>query len=158
MATTAGQQRGDMRVFSDSRFYLDQEYVDKFANEVRAAPRPVPVHDDGSGDEDNNNPFSTLQGGDPTDGAPGAISSCTSNWKAAASDEKKRMWGVFDETGVFACACRHGHIMWMSDMIRSGELYVKQSLLIILSEQFHSGRSILLPWSQSVLRSSTVSC
>lgn len=60
--------------------------------------------------------------GDPTDGAPGVESSCTKNWKAAQSDEKKRSWDVFEETGIFASACRHGLILWLVDMIRSGEL------------------------------------
>ena len=30
------------------------------------------------------------------------LEKCASNWKAAVSMEKKRMWGVFDETGIFA--------------------------------------------------------
>jgi hypothetical protein len=38
--------------------------------------------------------------------------------------EKKKMWGVFDETGVFASACPHGFVLWLVDMIQSGELYV----------------------------------
>lgn len=59
--------------------------------------------------------------GDPTDGDP-ATSTCTKNWKAAQSDEKKRSWDVFDETGIFASACRHGFMLWVIDMVRSGEL------------------------------------
>ena len=47
---------------------------------------------------------------------------CVTNWKAAAADEKKKMWSVFDESGIFACACRHGFILWLVDMRRSGEL------------------------------------
>jgi hypothetical protein len=49
---------------------------------------------------------------------------CASNWKAVAWVEKKRMWGVFDETGVFASACPHGFVLWLADMIQSGELCV----------------------------------
>ena len=49
---------------------------------------------------------------------------CVTNWKAAAADEKKKMWSIFDECGVFACACRHGFCMWLIDMVRSGELCV----------------------------------
>ena len=47
---------------------------------------------------------------------------CTANWKAAADDSKKTMWGIFDETGIFSCACRHGFWLWTADMVRSGEL------------------------------------
>jgi hypothetical protein len=57
------------------------------------------------------------QGGNgDADGGP-----CANNWKAAQSDSKKRMWGIFAETGLFASACRHGFILWIADMIRSGE-------------------------------------
>lgn len=47
---------------------------------------------------------------------------CVSNWKAASADDKKKMWSIFDESGVFACACRHGFCLWLADMVRSGEL------------------------------------
>ena len=71
--------------------------------------------------------------GDPTDGAAAndvtgsarqkAIEACVRNWKAAASDaQKKSMWEIFDETGIFAAACRHGFILIVVDMVRSGEL------------------------------------
>lgn len=32
------------------------------------------------------------------------------------------MWGVFDETGMFVCLCRHGFVMIVADMVQSGEL------------------------------------
>ncbi len=40
------------------------------------------------------------------------------------------MWAVFNETGIFASACRHGQILWITDMIRSGKL-AKYPLAII---------------------------
>ncbi|KAJ3831300.1 hypothetical protein F5878DRAFT_517426, partial [Lentinula raphanica] len=58
----------------------------------------------------------------PTDGGPASLQQCTDNWKAAAADTQKRMWDVFDESGYFVSACRHGFILWVADMIRSGEL------------------------------------
>ena len=60
--------------------------------------------------------------GDPTDGCPEGRSSCTRNWKAAQADDKKRSWGIFEENGIFASACPHGLILWLIDMVRSGEL------------------------------------
>lgn len=62
-----------------------------------------------------------------TDAAPDALqaallSQCVKNWKAASADEKKRMWSIFDESGVFVSACRHGFILWVIDMVKSGEL------------------------------------
>jgi hypothetical protein len=35
-----------------------------------------------------------------------------------------RMWGIFDETGVFVAFCRHGFVLTIADMVRSGEQYV----------------------------------
>ena len=64
--------------------------------------------------------------GDPTDGAPD--SACAANWKATAKDEKKCTWSAFWETGIFASVCRHGRILWLIDMIKSGELYVNRNL------------------------------
>lgn len=49
-------------------------------------------------------------------------SDCSKNWKAAADEEKKHMWSVFDETGIFVSACRHGLLLWVTDMVSSGEL------------------------------------
>ncbi|KAJ3926014.1 MAG: hypothetical protein NXY57DRAFT_1051549 [Lentinula lateritia] len=61
--------------------------------------------------------------GDPTDGEPTpSLQQCTDNWKAAAADSLKRMWDAFHESGWYVSACRHGFILWVADMIRSGEL------------------------------------
>lgn len=79
-----------------------------------------PVADPSTAESSNNNPS-------PEDAIQKALANrireaCVVNWKAAASEEKKRMWSIFDETGVFAAACRHGFLLWLIDMIRSGEL------------------------------------
>ncbi|KAG2126322.1 hypothetical protein DEU56DRAFT_872938 [Suillus clintonianus] len=38
-------------------------------------------------------------------------------------DEKtKRMWGVYDETGIFIAVCHHGFSLVMADMVQSREL------------------------------------
>lgn len=50
------------------------------------------------------------------------LQECVKNWKAASADEKKKMWAMFEESGIFASACRHGCILWLADMVRSGEL------------------------------------
>jgi hypothetical protein len=39
-------------------------------------------------------------------------------------DITKKMWGIFDETGIFLALCRHGFSLVIADMVRSGELYV----------------------------------
>jgi hypothetical protein len=37
-------------------------------------------------------------------------------------DITSKMWGVFDETGIFVALCRHGFVLLIVDMVRSGEL------------------------------------
>ncbi|KAH9855188.1 hypothetical protein C2E23DRAFT_724520 [Lenzites betulinus] len=117
MRPLGGRKVGDDRVFTDSDYYLPQGFVDAYANEVhskakQADPRPSSPH---VMEPDMSEPR------DPTDGDP-AVTTCTKNWKAAQSDDKKRSWDVFEETGVFVSACRHGLILWIIDMVRSGEL------------------------------------
>ena len=57
--------------------------------------------------------------GDPTDGDR---SDCTRNFLAAAADNKKGMFALFDKTGVFVAVCKHGVLIIYCDMICSGEL------------------------------------
>ncbi|KAG6886252.1 hypothetical protein C0995_008700, partial [Termitomyces sp. Mi166 len=82
--------------------------------EVKAQPSA-------NAEEDEGREMETVEG-DPTDGetSPG-LSTCTNNWKAVAKEENKKMWAIFAESGIFASACHHGFILWICDMIMSGE-------------------------------------
>ncbi|KAG1869941.1 hypothetical protein F4604DRAFT_1926724 [Suillus subluteus] len=121
MAPLGGRQVGDTRLFK-SDYYLERDYIDTFALQSNMLPS----------DDENVDPTSQTHTGE----GPGplntslAASACTDNWKAAAADAKKKSWGIFEETGIFASACRHGLILWIGDMIRSGELF-KYPLAII---------------------------
>jgi Kyakuja-Dileera-Zisupton transposase len=128
---TIGQrQTADIRVFSESDYFIPREEVDKFANEVRGR---VSVKSNAVSSDDHQEEWEDVaddipinpedSGGDPTDGTGNlVIDGCVNNWKAAQSDSKKRSWEIFDENGLFASACRHGLILWIMDMVRSGEL------------------------------------
>lgn len=63
----------------------------------------------------------TSEEGTPVDGVA-EETPCTTRWVNLASDSQKRMWGIFEETGIFIAACRHGVVFAICDMIRSGEL------------------------------------
>ena len=104
---------GDTRCFVDSDYYIPSEEVDQWAREVKS--RAGGSENDDVEIEDN----TEEQGGSGDGGSD--LGPCANNWKAAQSDSKKRMWGVFAETGLFASACRHGMILWIADMVRSGE-------------------------------------
>ncbi|KAJ7022500.1 hypothetical protein C8F04DRAFT_1194493 [Mycena alexandri] len=49
-------------------------------------------------------------------------SPCEERWKNLSDDSSKKMWAIYDETGVFICLCRHGFVLMVEDMVRSGEL------------------------------------
>ncbi|KAI0075583.1 hypothetical protein K474DRAFT_1761098, partial [Panus rudis PR-1116 ss-1] len=128
MATQPEREAGDTRIFHESDYFLPRNFVDGFAGEVKSrsgngkGPQIVGDVSDSESDEPDVAPTSE---GDPTDGSldDKGLEQCVKNWKSAAAEEKKKKaWGVFDETGIFASACRHGSIMWVADMVRSGEL------------------------------------
>lgn len=100
----------DMKPFTDSDYLLTPEYVDQFKDEVQSRRGPA-VRDTADVAPDL----------DVDDGAADPYE-CTTRYKAAASEDQKTTWGVFQETGWFLSACRHSLILWFSDMIRSGEL------------------------------------
>lgn len=105
-----GCSSGDIRTFEDSDYFLPTSYVDSFANEVRSNPQSVADK-------------SIMDANLYNDAHPRPIE-CHKNWKAAAPDSKKSMWSIFEETGIFASACRHSLVLWVADMVRSGEKYV----------------------------------
>ncbi|KAJ7323994.1 hypothetical protein DFH08DRAFT_711539 [Mycena albidolilacea] len=62
----------------------------------------------------------------PTD----ANNPCSDRWKNMINDVTSRMWGIFDETGIFLGLCCHGFVLVVADMVRSGEL-AKYPLAIV---------------------------
>jgi hypothetical protein len=90
-----GSGHADPRIFQ-SRYFISEAEVDRFKDDVqrRSAGRSA---------------------ADSTTGA------CTENWTAAKSFEENKIT-VFEQTGIFLVACRHGIIECVSEMKRSGEL------------------------------------
>jgi hypothetical protein len=114
MAEYGGHVIGDTRVFDEGDYFLPRSFVDQFANEVKSARPPAQPSSQTEVHDLVDKAIPSLSDGDEHE--DGYLSAhCTKNWKAAAADDKKKMWGVFDETGIFACACRHGLIVWIVD-------------------------------------------
>jgi hypothetical protein len=80
--------------------YLTNEQVDQWSTEMLIAISPTYVEDD-------------------TDQNP-----CAERWRNMRTELTAKMWGIFEETGLFLALCRHGFVLLLADMIRSGELYV----------------------------------
>jgi hypothetical protein len=113
VARIGSRNIGDSRCFSGSDYYIPSEEIEEWAKVDES--QPDELEDGDAGTEDGVEEPGSLEGEDANPGP------CANNWKAAQSDSKKHMWGIFDETGLFASACRHGLILWIADMVRSGE-------------------------------------
>ncbi|KAJ6463862.1 hypothetical protein DFH09DRAFT_1267388 [Mycena vulgaris] len=79
-------------------YFISREKVDKWAKPRLGEQLPMQ-----SGNSDEDNP-------------------CADRWKNMINDVTSKMWGIFDETGVFLALCRHGFVLVLADMIKSGEL------------------------------------
>ena len=75
--------------------YLMREQVDEWAKEVLMEEVP--------GFDDDENP-------------------CAKCWRNMKTELTAKMWGIFKETGLFLALCRHGFVLILVDMVRSGEL------------------------------------
>lgn len=138
MLISGQRTAADTRMLDDCDYVLPREYVNRFANEVRGRESKgptVPREDDTFEDDFQEDANGPLVEGDPTDtirdddGSTNPdddrrkkLALCVRNWKSAAQESNKKMWAMFEESGVFASACRHGSILWIADMVCSGEL------------------------------------
>ncbi|KAJ7309178.1 hypothetical protein DFH08DRAFT_823603 [Mycena albidolilacea] len=55
---------------------------------------------------------------------------CADRWKNMINDVTSKMWGIFDETGIFLALCHHRFVLVIADMIKSREL-VKYPLAVV---------------------------
>lgn len=76
--------------------YLTREQVDEWAKEVLMEEVP-------GFDIDDDNP-------------------CAERWRNMKTELTSKMWGIFEETGLFLALCRHGFVLLLADMVCSGEL------------------------------------
>ncbi|KAG6879498.1 hypothetical protein C0992_002109 [Termitomyces sp. T32_za158] len=101
---TSKELRDDRDVSGD--YYLDREAVDRWTKGVLQEMLPT-----GKGSEEGE------------EGEVGSESNpCAERWKNMVNELTARMWGIFDETGIFLALCRHGFVLLIADMVQSGEL------------------------------------
>jgi KDZ transposase-like protein len=78
--------------------YLTNKQVDQWSKETLT--QLCPAYNE---DETDNNP-------------------CAERWRNMKTALTAKMWGIFHETGLFLALCRHGFVLMLVDMVRSGEL------------------------------------
>ncbi|KAJ6568722.1 hypothetical protein B0H19DRAFT_1065531 [Mycena capillaripes] len=178
----AGTPRSDDRKSTSFR-WLSAEQVDRFQDEVKtshksvttmhSAMEPAAESSKASSDgisgqvppseitEDEDVAWlnvNELHGGDVEELVK-SINTCVDRWRAAAPEARKKMFALFAISGIFLSVCRHGHVLVMCDMIRSGEL-MKYPLAITnyLLETYGSdaghGYDIMCAFYKTLLRSS----
>ncbi|RDB19588.1 hypothetical protein Hypma_013286 [Hypsizygus marmoreus] len=91
--------------------WLTPEEVDRFKDEVKS--RPSPKQADEADDSDD---------WVDIDGELTGSMKCVDRWRNAGPEERKKMFALFDESGIFIASCRHRVVLLVCDMIRSGEL------------------------------------
>ncbi|KAJ7043626.1 hypothetical protein C8F04DRAFT_1251032 [Mycena alexandri] len=94
----------------------------------------------------------------PTDEVPGEGVPCSDRWKNMINDVTSKMWGIFDETGIFLALCRHGFVLLLADMIRSGELAkyplaLVNELLDAYGKKFGLGYDISCHFQETIKKS-----
>ncbi|EIW53126.1 uncharacterized protein TRAVEDRAFT_81512, partial [Trametes versicolor FP-101664 SS1] len=148
VAKFGDREVADTREFTEGDYFLSPDFVDKYKDEVNGASARGPQIADPSdrdSDADEDEP--------PEESGPAG--DCTRNWKAAAPEQDKKMWAIFDETGIFASACRHGFILWITDMIRSGELF-KYPISIVAKALSTLGPRLLIGFDVGCSLSGTI--
>ncbi|KAH9903426.1 hypothetical protein C8Q73DRAFT_674646 [Cubamyces lactineus] len=108
--------------------------------------------DDGDGDEDDD-------WFDIDEPSPDPTSICVKRWRNAGPESRKRMFALFNITGIFVALCRHGHCLVMCDMVRSGELMkyplaIVNKLIEVYGSDIKIGYDIACAFSKIVRRSS----
>ncbi|KAJ6547650.1 hypothetical protein B0H19DRAFT_1212174 [Mycena capillaripes] len=100
-APGASKERPDDRA-APGDYYLSRAEVDRWSKE---------------GLEDLMKGFipDAAEGDDEEDG-------CTERWQNMKQEVTAHAWGMYDETGIFPALCRHGFVLVVVDMVKSGEL------------------------------------
>ncbi|KAJ6565152.1 hypothetical protein DFH09DRAFT_1314957 [Mycena vulgaris] len=91
------------------------------------------------------------------------VDTCVERWKNAGPEARKKMFALFAFAGIFIAVCRHGHVLVICDMIRSGELMkyplaVVKPLLDLYGADIGLGYDIMCAFYKTLLRSSLGRC
>ncbi|EIW76037.1 hypothetical protein CONPUDRAFT_39384, partial [Coniophora puteana RWD-64-598 SS2] len=110
----SGTERFDPRC-GQSDIWLSETFVDGFKDEVNAAQSASPPQIDPGDPDSETSDLPSDSAGEPTD-------ACIDRWRNAAPESRKKMFAVFKKSGIFVSFCRHGFLLTICDMVRSGEL------------------------------------
>ncbi|KAJ7206977.1 hypothetical protein C8J57DRAFT_1099457, partial [Mycena rebaudengoi] len=87
------------------------------------------------------------------------VNTCVERWRNAGPEARKKMFALFAISGIFLSVCRHGHVLVMCDMIRSGELMkyplaTVKRILDLYGDDVMLSYDIMCAFFKTLLRSS----
>ncbi|KAL5508706.1 hypothetical protein ACEPAG_4791 [Sanghuangporus baumii] len=144
----------DDRNYRELVLYVEEDVVDRYKHEVKKNGANAISGTASPSKDVIENEATPIDGSDEK-------TPCTDRWVNLSADSKKRMWGTFDETGIFVATCRHGVVLSVCDMIRSGELAkyplaILDNLIDVVCEPILCGYDIGCGFSKTVEKSELV--
>ncbi|KZT18099.1 hypothetical protein NEOLEDRAFT_1080998 [Neolentinus lepideus HHB14362 ss-1] len=98
-------------------FWISRDDVDRFKDDVKRSPgNSKDAAEDDSADQDADDDWQDEPGSEDP------VATCIERWRNAGPEQRKRMFALFEESGIFVMACRNGAVLLLCDMVRSGEL------------------------------------
>jgi Kyakuja-Dileera-Zisupton transposase len=128
--------RLDSRSLPSDR-WLSAEEVNRFADEVKRQPVGVllvQLYLGRLNTQQVKNPNPDVAFDDWEDDQDSPQAECVKQWRNAGPEQRKKMFALFEESGIFIAVCRHHFLLLGCDMIRSGELYVSSPSPFFLSD------------------------
>ncbi|KAJ7785306.1 hypothetical protein DFH07DRAFT_948386 [Mycena maculata] len=160
-----GPQLADMHLSSSATLLPPADSAEPTAGSASGLPQPgqsLPSAPETSGDDLdddvawlNVNELDSMQ----AEELAKCINTCMDRLRAAGPDQRKKMFALFAVSGIFLTVCRHGHVVVMCDMIRSGKL-MKYPLAMIkrildrYGKDIGLGYNIMCAFFKTLLRSS----
>ncbi|KAJ7192578.1 hypothetical protein GGX14DRAFT_379958 [Mycena pura] len=156
----AGTTRPDDRASTSFR-WLTPEQVDVFKDEVADSQKAGLGHAPVADNEDPDVAWLNINelSSNDSEELANSLNTCVERWKAAGPESRKKMFALFAVAGIFLTVCRHGHVVLMCDMIRSGEL-MKYPLAMVkwLLDRYGAdlglGYDIMCAFFKTLMRSS----
>ncbi|KAK1218119.1 hypothetical protein PQX77_019197 [Marasmius sp. AFHP31] len=111
----------------------------------------------GSPEPDNDSDIAWLNVNEMEDLAA-CVDTCVERWRVATPEARKKMFAFFSLTGIFLAVCRHGHVLALCNMVKSGELMkyplvVIRRLLNAYGKELGIGYDIMCTFYKTLLRS-----
>ncbi|KAL0057318.1 hypothetical protein AAF712_016052 [Marasmius tenuissimus] len=158
----SGKPRTDHRTLPDHR-WLEDSHVDLFKDEVaksRSKSKSKSANSTSSSKEEDGG-IAWLEVVENDELAP-CLDTCVDRWRNAGPEARKKMCALFAVAGIFLAVCRHGHLLVVCDMVRSGELMkyplaITDALLHMYGDDLALGYDIMCAFHKTLQRSELLS-